>query len=59
MTRVEIPAYADAWMRGARFGVVERSSYGPNGKEIWSVRLDHPKLSKRLYRYFADDCRVI
>ncbi len=65
--RVEIPAYADLWMRGARFGTVERFIAG-NGKylqsgdsrgaDIFVIRMDHPQV-KRLARFIADDCRYI
>jgi hypothetical protein len=65
-TRVQIPAYADMWMRGARFGVVERvidrsaSRYldprDPRGATVYRVRLDHPQARGRLYGYPANDC---
>ncbi len=65
--RVEIPAYADMWMRGARFGVVERvidrSNRGMVAAEertdIFRVRLDHPQARRRLYSYVANDCRTL
>lgn len=65
--RVEIPAYADLWMRGARFGTIERVIIGkgnylqandPRAADIFVVRMDHPQV-KRLARFIADDCRYI
>jgi hypothetical protein len=62
--RVQIPAYADLWMRGARFGTVERVVIGtgnyaqakdPRGADIFVIRMDHPQV-KRLARFIADDC---
>lgn len=62
--RVEIPAYADLWMRGARFGTVERVIEGsgnyldprdPRGASIFVVRMEHPQV-KRPARFIADDC---
>lgn len=63
-SRVEIPAYADLWMQGARFGVVERvienkGNYVQAGDSraatIFVIRMDHPQV-KRLARFVADDC---
>ena len=63
--RIEIPAYADLWMRGARFGTVERFITGsgnyvgandPRGADVFVVRMDHPQV-KKLARFIADDCR--
>ena len=65
--RVEIPAYCDLWMRGARFGTVERvierssnfvAAHDPRGGDIFAVRMDHPQV-KRLARVLADDCKFI
>lgn len=65
--RVEIPAYCDLWMQGARFGTVERVIEGmgnylephdPRGATIFAVRMDNPQV-KRLVRVIADDCRYI
>lgn len=62
--RVQIPAYTDLWMRGARFGTVERVIPGSGnyvqagdtrGADIFVVRMDHPQV-KRLARVIADDC---
>lgn len=67
--RVEIPAYSDMWMRGARFGVVVRvvdrskSRYldprDPRGQTLFRVRLEHPQAGERLRGYAADDCRFL
>lgn len=64
---VEIPAYADMWMRGARFGTVERVIDRSSHKrldprdcsEIYRVRLDHPQARGKLYSYHGPDCRII
>ena len=65
--RVEIPAYADLWMRGARFGTIERVKIGSHnyvqpgdirGADIFIVRMDHPQV-KKLARFIADDCCYI
>jgi hypothetical protein len=65
--RVQIPAYADLWMRGARFGTVERVIKGsgnyvaardPRGADIFVIRLDHPQV-KKLARFIADDCTFV
>lgn len=62
--RVQIPAYTDLWMRGARFGVIERVIVGkgsyldpkdPRGADRFVVRMDHPQVRK-LQRFIADDC---
>lgn len=65
--RVQIPAYTDLWMRGARFGTVERVIVGtgnyldpkdPRGATIFCVRMDNPQV-KRLARVIADDCNFV
>lgn len=65
--RVQIPAYTDLWMRGARFGTIERVIVGsgnyldprdPRGATIFCVRMDHPQV-KRLARVISDDCTFI
>jgi hypothetical protein len=65
--RVEIPAYCDLWMRGARFGTIECVSIGkgaylqagdPRGADMFAVRMDHPQV-KRLAWVIADDCRYV
>jgi hypothetical protein len=70
--RVEIPASSDMWMRGARFGTVERvvdrskmrfldprDPRDPRGATLYAVRLEHLSARKRLYRYAAEDCRLV
>ena len=56
--RVQIPAYTDLWMRGTRYGVVERivKSHNPIGNPVKyaMVRLD--KLPKHCYKFVLDDC---
>lgn len=65
--RIQIPAYSDMWMRGARFGTVERfikgsgnylSAKDPRGADIFVVKMDHPQV-KRLQRFIADDCQYV
>lgn len=65
--RVEIPAYCDLWMRGARFGTVERFIQGRGsylgvgdirGADIFVVRMDSPQVKKPV-RVIADDCRYV
>lgn len=65
--RIQVPAYSDLWMRGARFGTVERVIEGsgnyvqardPRASDIFVVRMDHPQV-KRLHRFIADDCSYI
>lgn len=65
--RVQVPAYSDLWMRGARFGTVERvieasGNYvdprDPRGAAVFVIRMDHPQV-KRLARFIADDCTFV
>lgn len=65
--RVQIPAYTDLWMRGARFGTIERviersnnyvQAKDPRGADIFVVRMDHPQV-RRPARVIADDCTFI
>ena len=64
--RVEIPAYCDLWVRGARFGEVVRVIQGgsyfdpcdPRGRTLFCVRMEHPQVT-RLVRVIANDCRYI
>lgn len=65
--RVEIPAYCDLWMRGARCGTVARVKHGsgsyldprdPRGVDRFGVRMDNPQV-RRLAWVVADDCRYI
>lgn len=67
-TRVELPAWSDQWMRGARFGTVARVIDRSNkrfldprdlrSQDIWLVRCDHPQI-KRLYRHFDFNFTVV
>ena len=63
-TRVQIPAYCDLWMQGARFGTIERVAVGrgsyldpkdPRGATLYGVRMDHSGV-KRLAWVAADAC---
>lgn len=63
--RVQIPAYCDLWMRGARFGIVKRVIVGkgnyldprdPRGATLFVVHMDSPHVHK-LARVIADDCQ--
>lgn len=53
--RVEIPAYCDLWMQGARCGEIH--SVSTDG-HIARVRLDHPQV-KKLARVILGDCRFL
>lgn len=55
-TRVEIPVHFDAWMRGARFGVVMSGlRHGRAGESDYVyVRLDHPQLRRSLKLWRGD-----
>lgn len=63
-TRVEIPAHTDAWMRGDRYGEVERtfvqdrtSKAGHEYKrEMARVRLDK---SRKIVVVKLSDCKVL
>lgn len=66
-SRVQIPAYSDLWMQGARFGTIERVKTGNGnylapgdirGADVFIVRLDHPQV-KGAKRFVADDCQFI
>jgi hypothetical protein len=60
--RVQIPAYADQWMKGDRYGEVVKTTrskvehYGKIGLEIAHVKLD---ISGKTMRYLLDDCTVV
>jgi hypothetical protein len=59
--RVEIPAWSDEWMRGARFGTVARVDVVPRDGAFYTrlaVRLDHPQI-RLLFRAFACDIRKL
>ncbi len=55
MTRVQIPAYTDAWMRGDRYGTLERVTNRKGGK-IAVVKLDK---SGKTVRVVYEDCTEI
>lgn len=66
--RVQIPAYTDLWMRGARFGTIERVIPGTGNyldprdarkSTLFCVRMDHPQVNRKLARFIADDCIFI
>jgi len=57
MNRIEIPVHFDLWMRGARFGVITRTTRAG----VWLVRMDHPQV-RRLVRIAPADqafCKVL
>ena len=72
MTRVQIPAYTDRWMRGDRYGtVINVTQMRPKhavraalltrkphdaGHEIAHVKLD---ISGKVIRVILDDCTVV
>ena len=52
--RVQLPAWSDQWMRGARYGIVARVAVAQSGSIIiYAVKCDHPGV-RRQYRHFAD-----
>jgi hypothetical protein len=63
LTRVQIPAYSDHWMRGDRYGevtgTVKRWVYKPIGTvavQMYRIKLDK---SGKTVRFPVDDCEVI
>ena len=55
--RCEIHPASDLWMRGARFGVIQRVVTRGNGvEEICEIRMDHPQARRRLHRQYYADC---
>lgn len=63
--RVELPAFSDQWMRGARFGTVTRvykrkvlDERGMQADDVLWVRVDHPSI-RRTYKHFALQFRFI
>ena len=65
--RIQIPAYTDLWMQGARYGTIERVAEGkgnylqagdPRGATRFGIRLDHPSIT-RLAWCIADDCTYV
>jgi hypothetical protein len=65
--RVEIPAYCDLWMQGARTGTVTRFIEGKGdylcandarASNLLVVRMDNTRV-KRLARVVFDDCKFL
>jgi hypothetical protein len=58
--RVQIPAYADQWMQGDKYGEVTRRIRADRARgelhDTWEVRLDK---SGKHRRYIADECTVV
>jgi hypothetical protein len=65
MTRIQIPAYTDQWMKGDRYGdLLHVTSYKPrakNGAEDPYKKIAHVKLDKsgKTMRFMFDDCEVL
>jgi len=63
--RVQIPAYTDWWMRGARFGeivkITPRKGRAKNGPEDPAYLVAHVKLDAtgKTIRVMLDDCTEI
>lgn len=55
-TRVQIPVYTDWWIRGARYGTVQREGRKAGGKSTVYVLLD---ANNRLVKVIAEDCEVV
>ena len=61
-TRVEIPAYTDAWMRGDRYGeIIQTFRHWQMKRQGMSKPVVHVKLDKsgKIVRLPIDDCEVI
>lgn len=56
--RVELSPALDLWMRGARFGTVQREYANKHGKRVCVVKMDHPQV-KRPVRILSDYLTVI
>lgn len=57
----------NSWI-GARVGTVERFIEGkgshlcandPRAADLIAVRMDHPQVNKRTYRFIFDDCKIL
>jgi hypothetical protein len=64
--RVEIPAYLDTWMRGARYGTVTKTYWrkwrdpftNKEGRDEFArIKMDHPQA--RDVVALLSDCKVI
>lgn len=56
--RVEIHPAFDLWMRGARFGEVQKEYLNSAGELMVAIRMDHPQVRK-LFRCALDDVKVL
>jgi hypothetical protein len=64
MTRVQIPAYSDHWMRGDRYGDVDatvrravfKAGKGTVFQDMYRIKLDK---SGKTVRFPVDDCEVV
>lgn len=53
--RIEIPVHYDAWMRGARFGVVRAFRWGKPGQSAYYlIRMDHPQMKNCIKLWSVD-----
>ena len=53
--RIEIPVHYDAWMRGARFGLVTAFRRGRAGlSDYVTVQMDHPQIRRALKLWALD-----
>ena len=61
MTRVQIPAYTDWWMRGARFGEVVKVTKAKTDKLGANWEIAHVKLDAngKTIRVLLDDCTEV
>jgi len=64
MTRVQIPAYADRWMIGDRYGEIVKISRSKTKANPWGEEpfdIAHVRLDKsgKTMRYLLDDCTVV
>jgi hypothetical protein len=60
--RIEIPVHYDAWMQGARTGVVTSFRRGkPGQSDVMYVRMDHPQIKRpiRVWRLDWDYIKVL
>ncbi len=57
-TRVQVPAYLDIWMRGARYGTVARVRDNIGAAVLYGVRMDNTRV-KRLVWCVAEDCQHV
>lgn len=55
-TRLELPAYTDAWMMGDRFGDLVSVRKDKDGREIARVLCDRSGKTRRV---LLEDCKVL